>query len=251
LAATATKVALYVMLRFMLGIFGVDFSLHEMPFEWILLVLGVLGILSGSLVAIYQDNVKRMLAYSSVAQIGYMVLGIAIATTAGITAAVLHMLNHALMKGVLFLALGAVVYRLGSVRLRDLSGLGRHMPWTMAAVVVGGLSLIGVPPTVGFISKWYLVIAVLEHGWWPLALVVLIGSVLALIYVWRVLEVAYLRPRPADAPPVSEAPLSMLIPIWLLVIANIYFGIATQLSVGSAERAAALLMGAAPMGVAQ
>jgi multicomponent Na+:H+ antiporter subunit D len=104
---------------------------------------------------------------------------------------------------------------------------------------------------VGFISKWYLVIAVLEHGWWPLALVVLIGSVLALIYVWRVLEVAYLRPRPADAPPVSEAPLSMLIPIWLLVIANIYFGIATHLSVGSAERAAALLMGTAPMGVAQ
>jgi multicomponent Na+:H+ antiporter subunit D len=251
LAATATKVALYVMLRFMLGIFGVDFSLHEMPFEWILLVLGVLGILSGSLVAIYQDNVKRMLAYSSVAQIGYMVLGIAIATTAGVTAAVLHMFNHALMKGVLFLALGAVVYRLGSVRLRDLSGLGRHMPWTMAAVVVGGLSLIGVPPTVGFISKWYLVIAVLKHGWWPLALVVLIGSVLALIYVWRVLEVAYLRPRPADAPPVSEAPLSMLIPIWLLVIANIYFGIATHLSVGSAERAAALLMGTAPMGVAQ
>jgi multicomponent Na+:H+ antiporter subunit D len=115
LAATATKVALYVMLRFMLGIFGVDFSLHEMPFDKILLVLGVLGILSGSLVAIYQDNVKRMLAYSSVAQIGYMVLGIAIATTAGVTAAVLHMFNHALMKGVLFLALGAVVYRLGSV----------------------------------------------------------------------------------------------------------------------------------------
>jgi multicomponent Na+:H+ antiporter subunit D len=246
LAATATKVALYVMLRFMLSIFGVEFALLEMPLNWILLVLGVLGILSGSLVAIYQQNVKRMLAYSSVAQIGYMVLGIGIATTAGVAAGVLHMFNHALMKGALFLALGAVVFRLGGVRLNDLAGLGWRMPWTMAAVVIGGLSLIGVPPTVGFISKWYLVLAILERGWWPLAVVVLIGSVLALIYVWRVVETAYLRPRPEGAPQVTEAPLSMLMPIWLLVAANIYFGVATELSAGSAERVAEMLMAVGP-----
>ncbi len=243
LAATATKVALYVMLRFMLDIFGAEFALGEMPFDKILLVLGIFGILSASLVAIYQEDVKRMLAYSSVAQIGYMVLGIGVATAAGVSAAVLHLFNHALMKGALFLALGAVAYRLGTVSLRDFAGLGRRMPWTMGAIVVGGLSLIGVPPTVGFISKWYLVLAVMERGWWPVALVVLAGSILALIYVWRLVEVAYFQ-RPAEGAAVPrEAPLSMLAPIWLLVGANVYFGLATDLSVGSAREVASLLMG--------
>jgi multicomponent Na+:H+ antiporter subunit D len=243
LAATATKVALYVMLRFMLGIFGADFALGAMPLDSILLVLGVAAILSASLVAIYQTNVKRMLAYSSVAQIGYMVLGIGLATAAGVSASVLHLFNHALMKGALFLALGAVVYRIGTVNLRDLAGLGWRMPWTTAAIVVGGLSLIGVPPTVGFISKWYLVLAIMERGWWPLAVIVLVGSVLALIYVWRLVEVAYLQRPAGPAPATKEAPLSMLAPIWLLVGANIYFGLATHLSVGSAQQVAALLMG--------
>jgi multicomponent Na+:H+ antiporter subunit D len=243
LSATATKVALYVMLRFMLGIFGADFALDAMPLDTILLVLGVAGVLSASLVAIYQNNVKRMLAYSSVAQIGYMVLGIGLATAAGVSASVLHLFNHALMKGALFLALGAVAYRLGSMNLRDFAGLSWRMPWTMAAIVIGGLSLIGVPPTVGFTSKWYLVLALIERGWWPLAVIVLIGSVLALVYVWRLVEVAYLQRPAADTPAPREAPLSMLAPIWLLVGANIYFGVDTHLSVGSAQRVAALLMG--------
>ncbi len=243
LAATATKVALYIMLRFMLDIFGADFALKQMPFDTILLVLGILGILSASLVAIYQTNVKRMLAYSSIAQIGYMVLGIGLATTLGITASVLHLFNHALMKGTLFLALGALAYRLGSVNLRDFAGLGWRMPWTMGAIVVGGLSLIGVPPTVGFISKWYLVLAALERGWWPVALVILVGSLMALIYVWRLVEVAYLRAPAEGAVVPREAPLSMLVPIWLLAGANIYFGVATDLSVGSAREIAQLLMG--------
>ena len=91
-----------------------------------------------------------------------MVLGISLASTTGVTSAILHLFNHALMKGALFLALGALVYRVGSVRLADLGGLGRRMPWTLAAIVIGGLSLIGVPGTVGFISKWYLILAALE-----------------------------------------------------------------------------------------
>lgn len=243
LAATATKVALYVLLRFKLGIFGFEFALREMPLDTLLAILGIAGILSASLVAIYQDNVKRMLAYSSVAQIGYMVLGIGVATASGVTAALLHLFNHALMKGALFLALGAVMYRLGSVSLRDFSGLGWRMPWTMAAIAIGGLSLIGVPPTVGFISKWYLVLALLEQGWWPIAVLVLIGSIMALVYVWRVVEVAYFE-RPADdAVLTGEAPLSMLAAIWLLVGANIYFGLNTDLSVGTAQEVANLLMG--------
>ena len=244
LAATATKVAVYALLRFMLGIFGIDFSLGRMPLEYILLPVGLLGILSASLVAIYQVEVKRLLAYSSVAQIGYMLLGIGLASTTGITGAILHLFNHALMKGALFLALAAVAYRLGSTALKDLAGLGRRMPWTMFAIVVGGLSLIGVPATVGFVSKWYLVLAALEQGLWPVALLILLGSLLAVVYVWKLVEAVYLT-KPQGDVAVQEAPLSLLVPLWLLVIANVYFGLHTEVSVGLARQAAAVLTGGA------
>ena len=244
LAATATKVAVYVLLRFMLGIFGIDFALGQMPFEYILLPLGVIGILSASLTAIYQVEVKRLLAYSSVAQIGYMVLGIGLASATGITGAILHLFNHALMKGALFLALAAVAYRLGSTALHDLAGLGRRMPWTMFAIVLGGLSLVGVPGTVGFVSKWYLVLASLEQGLWPVALLILLGSLLAVVYVWKLVEAVYLS-KPKGEVAVQEAPLTMLVPLWLLVIANVYFGVHTEVSVGLSRQAAAVLTGGA------
>ncbi len=244
LAATATKVAVYLLLRFMLDIFGIDFALGRMPFEYILLPVGVIGILSASLVAIYQVEVKRLLAYSSVAQIGYMLLGIGLASTTGVTGAILHLFNHALMKGALFLALAAVAHRLGSTALRDLNGLGRRMPWTMFAIVIGGLSLIGVPATVGFVSKWYLVLATLEQGLWPVALLILVGSLLAVVYVWKLIEAAYLT-EPRNDVAVQEAPLSMLVPLWVLVIANVYFGVNTDVSVGLARQAAAALTGGA------
>ena len=116
------------------------------------------------------------------------------------------------------------------------------MPWTMGAFVAGGLSIIGVPLTVGFISKWYLILAALERDWWWLAALVLLSSLLAIIYIWRVVEAAYLQEAPEGAP-AGEAPLAMLVPTWALVVANVYFGIDTRLSVGIAERAAAVLMG--------
>ncbi len=241
-AATATKVAVYALLRFILGVFGADFSLGAMPLNWLLMLLGAAGILIASLVALYQDNVKRMLAYSSVAQVGYMVLGIGLASAAGVSAAILHLFNHALMKGALFLALGAVAYQLGRVELKDFAGLGRSMPWTMAAVVIGGLSLIGVPATAGFISKWYLVLAILEQGLWPLAVLVLLGSILALLYVWRLVETAYFKAPAEVAAAPGEAPLSLLLPLWVLAGANLYFGLSTDLSADLAQQAASLLM---------
>jgi multicomponent Na+:H+ antiporter subunit D len=245
LSATATKVAVYILLRFLLDVFGLGFALGEMPADVLLLVLGVAGVLSASLVAVFQEDVKRMLAYSSVAQVGYMVLGISLGSATGITAAILHLFNHALMKGALFLALGAVVYRLGGVRVQDLGGLGRYMPWTMGAFVIAGLSLIGVPPTAGFVSKWYLVLAALERGWWPVASLVLIGSGIALVYVGRVVESAYFGDPRADVSEVREAPLSLLLPVWVLVAANLFFGLYTDLSRGLAERATEILMGGA------
>src|SRR5690606_32170669 len=209
LAATATKVAVYVMLRFTFGVFGFEFSVGHLPLQSILLALGLAGVFVASFVAILQDDLKRMLAYSSVAQIGYIILGFSFASETGVTATLLHMLNHGLMKGALFLSMTAVAYRLGTTNLSQMAGLASRMPLTMAAFVIGGLSLIGVPLTTGFISKWYLVSAALELGWWPLIAVILVGSLLAVAYVWRVVEVAYFQEAEGER---CEAPLSMLIP---------------------------------------
>jgi len=242
IASTATKVAVYLLLRFFFTIFGATFSFDVMQLDRILMPLALIAIVAMSLVAIYQENVKRLLAYSSVAQIGYMVLGISFASVLGLTAGILHLFNHALMKGALFMSMGCVMYRVGSVRLERMNGLGRAMPWTMAAFVVGGLSLIGVPLTVGFISKWYLVQAALEQGMWPVAGVVLLGSLLALMYVWKVVEVAYFREADPELG-ISEAPLSLLAPTWVLVLGNLYFGINASDSVGVATRAAEMLLG--------
>jgi multicomponent Na+:H+ antiporter subunit D len=243
LAATATKVAVYVMIRFIFDVFGFEFSFTHFPLQEVLLTLGIAGIFVASVVAIYQDNLKRMLAYSSVAQVGYIILGISFASQTGIMATLLHMLNHGLMKGALFLALAAVVYRMGVAQLSQMHGIASRMPFTMAAFLIGGLSLIGVPLTVGFISKWYLVSAALENGWWPVAAVILLGSLLSVVYIWRVIEVAYFKPVSESTPDVKEAPAALLIPMWILVLANLYFGIETSLTVGVSEMAAADLFG--------
>ena len=246
LAATATKVSVYVLLRIFFTLFGLDFTFGEIEIVSVLLPLAVLAMLITSTVAIYQTDVKRLLAFSSVAQIGYMVLGISLATTTGVTAGIVHLFNHAVIKGGLFLALGCVFLRLGSVKLEDMAGLAKRMPWTMAAFVAGGLSLIGVPSTTGFISKFVLVQATLEDGRWYLAVIILVSSLLAVIYVWRVVETAYFQPVSAAASAVSEAPLSMLLPTWLLILANYYFGLDSSLTLGVAGRAAQALLGGGP-----
>lgn len=243
LAATSTKVAVYVLIRYIFSIFGIEFVDMSLPLGDIFLFLGLTGIFVASVAAIYQLNIKRLFAYSSVAQIGYIILGLAIETELGLTATLLHLFNHALMKAAIFLAIGAVVYRIGSAQLSHYAGLGKKMPWTMAAIVAGGLSLIGVPLTVGFVSKWYLVVALLDKGWWPVAVLVLISSLIAVIYVWRVVEWIYLTPPRIITDEIKEAPMSQLIPIWILVLANIYFGVDTRLTVGVSKLAAQSLFG--------
>jgi multicomponent Na+:H+ antiporter subunit D len=244
-AATATKVGIYVLLRLFFTVFGSQFSFAAMHVGEILMLLAVAAILIASLVAIFQDNIKRLLAYSSVAQIGYIILGIGLATSAGVTAGMLHLFNHALIKCALFLAMGCIFLRLGSVELKDMHGLARQMPWTMAAFVAGGLSLVGLPLTAGFISKWYLVSALLADGYWPLAVLILVSSLLALIYIWRVVEAAYFQLPAASMHKVREAPASMLIPVWLLIGANLYVGVNASLVIDIAQQGANVLIGQA------
>ena len=247
LAATATKVSIYVLLRFIFSVFGKDFVFETMRLDAVLLPLALIGIFSASTVAIFQNNIKRMLAYSSVAQVGYIILGISFVSMTGLTGAIVHLFNHALMKGALFLAMGGIAMRLGSVNLDDMRGLGKRMPITMAAFVLGGLSLIGVPLTVGFISKWYLVLAAIEQGMWPVAVLVLFGSLLAVVYIWRVIEVAYFQEgRLEEGSEIKELPITMQLSMWFLISASIIFGIYTSLTVGVAKKAASLLLGVSP-----
>jgi multicomponent Na+:H+ antiporter subunit D len=243
LAATATKVSAYVLLRFLYTIYGIDFVFGDLPLAYALMALAVLAMFVGSLVAIFQEDLKRMLAYSSIAQIGYIVLGLTIANLDGLTSSIVHLLNHALIKGGMFLALGCAMFRLGSVQLKDLAGLGRRMPFTAAAFLVGGFGLIGVPLTGGFISKWYLVKAALESGWWPVAVLVLVSSLLAVAYVWRAAEVLYERKGTVSLG--EEAPVSLLIPTWVMIGASIWFGIDSTVPVEFARLAAAQLLGTA------
>ena len=245
IAATATKVAVYALLRFLFTVFGLEFSIGALTLTYVFLPLAIAGMFAASTVAIFQVDIKRMLAYSSVAQLGYMVLGVSFANVTGLTATILHLFNHALIKGGLFMALGCVVYRCGSASIDEMRGLGRQMPLTMAAFVIGGLSLIGIPLTVGFISKWYLILGALEAGWWPVAVLIVATSLLAVLYIWRVVEVAYFQPPP-EGRVVTEAPRSMLIPMWVLILANIYFGIDASLTTSVAGTAARALIGGTP-----
>jgi multicomponent Na+:H+ antiporter subunit D len=245
IAATATKVAVYVLIRFLYSVFGFDFSFMGATFTYVFLPLGVAGMFIASLVAVFQEDVKRMLAYSSVAQLGYMLLGVSFATVDGLTAALVHVFNHALMKGALFMAAACVMLQAGSHSIRAFNGLARRMPFTAGAFLVSGLSLVGVPLTVGFISKWYLLQAAFSAGHWYAGFLVVASSLIALVYVGRIAEAMLLR-EPAEegrfAIAKKDAPLSMLIPMWVLVAANVYFGVRTGLTGETAARAAEALM---------
>lgn len=242
LAATATKVAIYLFIRVGFSVFGVGIDFTTLPIAEVLYPLSLAAMFICSIIAVFERNLKRMLAYSSIAQIGYITLGIALANHAGLTGSVVHLFNHALIKGALFLALGAVVYRAGTVRIDQLGGIGRAMPITIAAFVVAGLSLIGVPGTAGFISKYYLIVGAVEV-WWPLAFLIVASSLIALVYIGRFVEVAYFRPIDAAVARAKDPPLAMLAPILALAFASVYFGIDTQLSAGVASRIAEALLG--------
>lgn len=245
LAACATKMSLYVLFRFDFFVFQQNLDGHFVHFSTLFMPMAVLAILVASTYAVYERNLKRLLAFSSVAQIGYIVLGASLISVAGLSASGLHMFNHALAKGALFLAVSGLAYRFSSLELEDIAGAARSMPFTMAAFAIAGLSLIGVPGTAGFISKWYLITAVLQKGVLGIALtaIIVISSLLAVVYIWRVIEAAYFRQPKDSTVNLSEAPTALLITTWVAALANIYFGLDSSLSVTLASNAAELLVG--------
>lgn len=246
LAPIMTKVAAYAVIRLMLDVFGPAYLRDAIPAMAIIGWLGALGILAGSLWAIAQQDYRRMLAYSSVSQIGYVALGLGLGTPLGLVGALLHILNHACMKAGLFLVGGAVRLRTGSTAIGRFAGLGRAMPWTMAAFTVLALAMIGVPPTAGFFSKWYLVLGGIEAGHWIFVAVIVFSSLLTAVYFVRVIEQVYRGPtgEPEEARGSrGETPASLLVPTLVLA------GLVLVLGIGNAAIVTTLLQPvAAPLG---
>lgn len=245
LAACATKVSIYVLLRFDFFVLQSNLAGHDLQFGYFLMPLAILGILIASAVAMFESNLKRLLAWSSVAQIGYIILGASLVTEAGLTASFVHIFNHALAKGALFLTLAGIGLSLSRMTLDSVAGIASKMPWTMAAFLVGGAGLVGIPGTAGFISKWYLISAAASTGGIGILLVaiILVSSLMAVVYIWRVIESAYFGTLASDSGELREAPLPLLLGAWTAALANIYFGLSPDVPLELAQSAANILLG--------
>jgi multicomponent Na+:H+ antiporter subunit D len=242
LAATATKVSVYVLLRYYFTVFDPVPLFGRLPTREAFVALSIAAMLVASLVAVFERDVKRLFAYSSVAQIGYITLGIGVDNQASLTGSIVHLLNHGVAKGAIFLLLGGVALRAGTagLMLEQIAGLNRRMPLTAFGLAVAGLSLVGIPGTAGFVTKWYLVVGALERGWWWVVAAVVASSLIAVAYVWRVVEAAYLKA--SQAATTGEAPPAMLAAGLAMTLLCVYFGFETGFSVGGAAEAAALLL---------
>jgi multicomponent Na+:H+ antiporter subunit D len=220
LAPLMTKVGAYVMIRIMFTVFEPHFSIQLIPATTILGWMAAGAILFGALMALAQSDLKRMLAYILVSEVGYIALGVGLANRNGLTGAILHILNDSFMMLALFMIVGAIMYRSGDREIPHLRYMHRRMPFTMAVLVIAGLSVIGIPPTCGFFSKWYLVLGAIDANKWVFVAVLLISSLLNVILFFRVIENAYLEPVEEGAHEgfeaavaFEEAPLSLLLPI--------------------------------------
>jgi multicomponent Na+:H+ antiporter subunit D len=244
LAACSTKVSLYVLLRFDFFVFQDNLAGHAFQFAAYLMPLAVLGIIVGSAVAMFEKNIKRLLAFSSVAQIGYMMLGASLVSVAGLTAGIVHIFNHALAKGALFLAVASFATLAASLRFDDLRGIARRMPWTFGAFVIAGLSLIGIPGTAGFISKWYLISAAMDLGTLglPLVAIILVSSLMAVVYIWRIVEVACFANTAEEPEPRASVSPALVAALWLAAAANIVFGLVPELPLSLSGDAATQLL---------
>jgi multicomponent Na+:H+ antiporter subunit D len=223
LAAVQVKVAAYALIRLTFDVFPPGYLADTVPVLDLLTWLGAAGVVVGSVAAIRQSDLKRMLAHSTVAQIGYLAIGIGLAHPVALVGALLHVVNHAAMKACMFFVAGGVIESAGTKKIQAMAGLGPRMPATMTAFTIAAVSMVGLPPTAGFFSKWYLVRGAGEADQWAVAAVVIGSSVLTLIYFLRVLETVWFRPR-ADEQPVKEARRAIVAPVIVLAAAVLALG---------------------------
>jgi multicomponent Na+:H+ antiporter subunit D len=231
IAPLMTKVTVFLMIRVIFSIFTPTYAFFHHPGVQAGIVwAAALAIVCASALALAQRDLKRMLTYIIVAEVGYMVGGVWLANTQGMTGAILHIVNDALMTLCLFLAAAAIIYRTGSLGFDSLQGLYRRMPITMAAFTVGAFSMIGIPPTAGFFSKWYLLLGGIEASQWGYVAALVFSSLVNAVLFFRIIEIAYFRTGEAGhghghaVVRVEEAPLMMLAPLVLAALALIAVG---------------------------
>ena len=232
LAASATKVAIYILIRISYSIFGPVYDIYSFEnLRYILMYLSIIAMFAGTIMAIFEKDTKKLLAHSSVAQIGYIVLGMSLATSAGIASGFIHLINHALIKAGLFMSVVAMsFYTLKRIDVNTISGIGKQMPITFFAFVICALSLAGLPLTVGFISKLYLIkAAYMSEGIW-LPFLILVSSALSLIYIWKLIEGLWYGNKDVKIDKIKELP-EIYIPLLIITVLNIYFGIDASLIV--------------------
>jgi multicomponent Na+:H+ antiporter subunit D len=223
-AVAVVKTGVFATLRVFLFVFGPD-AMRVLGADGVALGVAAVTIVVASLLAVGQDNLKARLAFSTVSQLSYIVLGAALLTPSGIEGAIAHVTNHAVSKITLFLCAGSIYVSTHKTEVSQLSGIARQMPWTMAAFAIASLSLVGIPPASGFVSKWYLALGALERGAiWPLV-VLLTGSLLTAAYLGPILYKAYFE-ESADAAPhhVVEVPW-MVVPLVLTALASLALGL--------------------------
>ncbi len=239
LSGTAAKVALYVLLRFLHDLFSADFSILAMPLDWILIICGILGMLIPPLLALRESSLKRMFAWSSVGQVSYIVVGVSLGTTAGAAAALLHLFNHSIIKAMIFMAVAILVARTGTDRLKHLGSVAHHHRFVCYILLFGGLSLIGLPGTTGFVSKWALVTAIIDKGSWWLAIPVLAGSLVSAAYIWRIVEILWANPAHPESGAQSTAIRFVeWFPLVLMTVIGLWFGLNATWLTGVTELAA-------------
>jgi multicomponent Na+:H+ antiporter subunit D len=226
-----TKVSVYIMIRMMFHVFAPNYVFDTLAWQQIVIYLACGAIFFGAFNALAQRDLRRLFTYIIVAEIGYMVGGAWLNNTLGLTGAIYHIIADGAMTLCLFLALGCVVRNTGGSQLEDLRGGFAKMPWTMGAFVIGGLAIIGLPPTCGFFSKWYLLSGAWEAGQYLFMVALLTSSLVNVVIFFRIIETAFFPAKDAghdehhEAAKRNEAPLSMLIPLWIAAISLLLLGL--------------------------
>ncbi|MBE0430842.1 MAG: hypothetical protein IBX67_03335 [Dehalococcoidia bacterium] len=244
LSGLIVKMGIFGMIRVTYSVYGAYFA---SDLAWIVNALSwvaAAAIIYGAIMAIRQSDLKIMIAYSTVMNIGYIMLGFGLADVTALVGGAYHIVGHALAKACFFLCAGSIISRSGYLKIDDLKGAARKMPLTCAAFALASLSIVGIPPTAGFVGKWYLVWGSFSTGNFLLGAVVIAGSIMAAVYCFRVVYYMFFLP-PADGAwqqVAGEAPASMLAPTWLLAAGALALGIFSSWIVPFLREAAESLM---------
>lgn len=238
LSALANKVYVVTIIKIIYNVIGREI-LYELGLMDMVLFFAAAGIIMGSLFAIAQKNIKRMLAYSSVAQVGYIILALALNTPLGNKAALFHMISHGLLKTALFMSVGAIFYQCNREKTKQLDGLARRSPIELAVFAIAALGIVGIPGTSGFIGKLYLGIAILQVEKPLLLLVVIVSSFFSAFYFLPIIISAFVRDeaKSAEEKEMKKLPKTLVYPMVIIIIFSLIIGFYPQLVTVLAERA--------------